>query len=392
MKNIKIILLLIFAAIISCISCQKNPSTNSDNAQTSKQFYPYTQFVMGADLSYVNQVQDYGGVYKDSGSVKDPFTIFKNHGANLVRVRLWHNPQWLKPLNGGKMYSDLYDVEKTIQRAKAAGMAVNLDLHYSDTWADPGNQSVPAAWNGLSLAILKDSVYNYTMSVLNYFKSKNLTPEMIQVGNETNQGMLWPVGKTTGGNFTSFCELLKIGIKAVRDFSVTSSIKPQIILHVSQLQNANYWATNVITAGGVTDFNVLGLSHYSKWSTVNVMADIKNTIGSLKTTYGKKVMIVETAYPFTIQNADTYNNIIGSDAQVAGYSITEEGQYNYMKDLTQAIISGGGSGIMYWEPAWITSSLHDLWGTGSSWENMTLFGFNSNTLPAMDFMNYSYRF
>lgn len=383
---------LIFAAIISCISCQKGPSADSGNAQIQKQFYPYTQFVMGADLSYVNQVQDYGGVYKDSGSIKDPFTIFKNHGANLVRVRLWHNPQWLKPLNGGKMYNDLYDVEKTIQRSKAAGMAVNLDLHYSDTWADPDHQSIPAAWAGLSLAILKDSVYNYTMSVLNYFKSKNLTPEMIQVGNETNQGMLWPIGKTTGNNFTSFCELLKSGIKAVRDFSLTSSVKPQIILHVAQLQNANYWAANVITTGGITDFDVLGLSHYSKWGTINAMADITNTIRSLKTTYGKKIMVVETGYPFTIQNADTYNNIIGSDALVNGYPITEEGQYNYMKDLTQAIISGGGTGIMYWEPAWITSSLHDLWGTGSSWENMALFGFSSNTLPAMDFMNYSYRF
>ena len=83
-----------------------------------KKFYGYTEFVMGADLSYVNQVQDYGGIYKDSGKIKDPFTILKDHGTNLVRVRLWHNPQWLAPLNNGKLYSDLFDVEKTIQRAK----------------------------------------------------------------------------------------------------------------------------------------------------------------------------------------------------------------------------------------------------------------------------------
>lgn len=382
--------ILIFIPIIT--SCQKSVSTNNSNDQPVKKFYGYTEFVMGADLSYVNQVQDYGGIYKDSGKIKDPFTILKDHGTNLVRVRLWHNPQWLAPLNNGKLYSDLFDVEKTIQRAKNAGMAVNLDLHYSDTWADPDHQTIPAAWNGLSLEKLKDSVYNYTMSVLNYFKSKNLTPEMIQVGNETNQGMLWPVGKTTGNNFTSFCELLKSGIRAVRDFSLTSSVKPQIILHVAQLQNANFWTTNVITAGGVTDFDIIGLSHYSKWSTVNTMDGIKATIIHLKTTYGKKVMIVETAYPFTTMNADSYNNILSADAAVAGYPITSDGQYQYMKDLTQAIISGGGSGIMYWEPGWITSSLRDLWGTGSSWENNAFFDFGSNNLPVMNYMTLPYKF
>ena len=370
-------------------SCQKSITVN---ASASKKFYPYTEFAMGADLSYVNQVQDYGGIFKDSGVSKDPFTILKNHGANIVRVRLWHNPQWLAPLNGGKLYSDLYDVQRTMQRAKSAGMAVSLDLHYSDTWADPDHQSMPAAWAALSLAILKDSVYNYTLAVLNYFKSKNLTPEMIQVGNETNQGMLWPVGKTSGNNFSSFCELLKSGIKAVRDFSVTSAIKPQIILHVAQLQNADYWTANVITAGGVTDFDILGLSHYAKWGTINAMADIRTTINRLKTTYGKKIMIVETAYPFTTLNADSYNNIISSDGYVSGYPINPEGQYQYMKDLTQAVISGGGTGIMYWEPGWISSSLHDQWGTGSSWENCTFFDFGSNGLPVMDYMTYPYQF
>lgn len=382
--------LLFIAAMIS--GCKKTTGQGVVNpAVPSKVFYNWNTFVMGADLSYVNQVQDYGGLYKDSGMVKDPFGIFKTHGANLVRVRLWHNPQWLKPLNGGKMYSDLYDAEKTIQRAKAAGMAVNLDLHYSDTWADPARQDIPAAWNGLSLAVLKDSVYNYTLAVLNYLKAKNLTPEMIQVGNETNSGMLWPTGKTSGNDFTSFAVLLNSGIKAVRDFSLSSAIKPQVILHVAQLQNAGPWMVN-ITNAGVTDYDVIGLSHYSKWGTINVMTDIKNNIINLKATYHKKVMLVETGYPFTTQSADSYNNLIDATAQVPGYAITAEGQLNYMRDLTQAVITGGGSGIMYWEPAWISSPLHDLWGTGSSWENMTLFDFNSNSLPAMDYMTNPYVF
>lgn len=393
MCMVRIKKLILLCCCLTGASCHKTqPQSTTAPVLPAKVFYNPNTFVMGADLSYVNQVQDYGGVYKDSGVVKDPFTIFKNYGTNVVRVRLWHNPQWLKALNNGKMYSDLYDVEKTMQRAKAAGMAINLDIHYSDTWADPANQTTPAAWAGLSLAVLKDSVYNYTLAVFNYFKSKNLTPEMVQVGNENNSGMLWPVGKTTGNNFTPFCSLLKSGIKAVRDFSVTSTIQPQIILHMAQLQDAGFWCNNVITSGGVTDFDIIGLSHYSKWSTVNGMADITSNIRNLKTTYSKKVMVVETGYPFTTQSADNYNNLIDGTAAVVGYPVTAEGQLNYLKDLTQAIIAGGGTGIMYWEPAWITSPIKDLWGTGSSWENMCLFDYSNNTLPAMEYMTHAYKF
>jgi arabinogalactan endo-1,4-beta-galactosidase len=380
------------AVIALFIDCSKKTTAQSPPTNNQKVFYSLSQFAMGADLSYVNQVQDYGGTYKDSGSTKDPYTIFKNHGANIVRVRLWHNPQWLAPLNNGKLYSDLADVTKTIQRAKNAGMAVNLDFHYSDTWADPAHQQKPAAWNGLSFAILKDSVYQYTLRVLNHLKNLNLVPEMVQVGNETNPGMILPDGQVNSNNWTPFADLLKSGIKAVRDFSATSTIKPQIILHVAQLQNADWWANGVINLGGVTDFDILGISHYHLWSTVTSMSDIGPSIRNLKNAFNKKIMIVETAYPWTSQNADSYNNILSGASGWGGYGVSKEEQLRYLKDLTQQIISGGGSGIMYWEPAWITSSLHDLWGTGSSWENSTLFDFTGNALPGMDFMTHAYTF
>jgi arabinogalactan endo-1,4-beta-galactosidase len=393
MKLQKITILGLLAATAIFATCKKNAATTPVAPVTETAvYYNWDKFAMGADLSYVNQVQDYGGVYKDSGMVKDPFVIFKNNGANVVRVRLWHNPQWIAPLNGGKLYNDLKDVEKTMQRAKSAGMAVSLDLHYSDTWADPNSQPTPAAWAGLSLAILKDSVYNYTLAVLNYFKSKNLVPEMIQVGNENNNGMLWPVGKTNGADYSAFCTLLKAGIKAVRDFSATSAIKPQIILHVAQLQDAGPWLAKVIGTNGVTDFDIIGLSHYFKWSTVHAMADIKSNLINIKATWNKKVMVVETGYPFTDKSADSYNNIIAGDVGVTGYPVTQQGQLQYMKDLTQTVIDAGGTGVMYWEPAWISSSLRDLWGQGSSWENMALFDFGGNSLPGMRFMTWPYKF
>lgn len=380
----------IYIGVISLMFAGCKETGNISN--NSQKNIAWEKFSMGADLSFVNEIEDYGGQYKDSGKIKDPFKIFSNYGANTVRVRLWHNPSWFKPLTGGKLYSDIYDVEKTIRRAKENGMAVNLNLHYSDNWADPQKQEIPKAWQGLNLPALKDSVYNYTLRVLNYFKSKNLTPEMIQVGNENNFGMLWPVGKVVNNDYSVFAELLKSGIKAVRDFSANSDIKPQIILHEAQLQTALAWANGVIAKNGVTDFDIIGLSHYSKWSTVNNMDSVSLIISQLKKTYHKKVMVVEAAYPWTTENADNYTNFIGGEAVVKGYPVTKEGQLKYMIDLTQAIIKGGGCGIMYWEPAWITSKMPDQWGIGSSYENCILFDFSGNTLPAMGYMNYKYQF
>lgn len=318
-------------------------------------------FSRGVDLSYINEIEDFGGVYSDSGEVRDPFRIFRDHGANTVRVRLWHNPQWVGELTGGKLYSDLTDAEKTIARAKALDMAVSLDIHYSDTWADPDHQETPDAWKGLDLEPLCDSVYAYTLAVLNTLSSKELTPEMIQIGNETNSGLLFPVGKVENDNWQLFGALLNAGIRAVRDFSATSEIKPLIILHVAQFQNARWWVDQVIHAGKVTDFDILGISHYTKWSTINQFPQIAMLVQEIRTTYGKQVMVVETAYPWTTEDADQYPNIFGSADSIRGYPLTPEGQLSYLSALNQAIADGGGKGCMYWEPAWITSGMTDKW-------------------------------
>ena len=383
----KIVTGLVLLALLSCKGKGKDTPTPGE----TKKVYTWSEFSMGVDLSYVNNIEDHGGVYRENGAQKDPFQLLKDHGANTVRVRLWHTPTWVANLNGGHFYSDLYDVEKTIQRAKQAGMAVNLDFHYSDTWADPDHQTVPAAWDGLAVDVLKDSVYNYTLAVLNYLKGKNLTPEMVQVGNEVNNGMCWPVGKVVNSDFSNFAELLKSGIKAVRDFSQTSAVKPRIILHEAQLQTADWWMQH-LAAKGVTDFDILGLSHYSKWSTIKTMQGVTDSLKALKTRYNKPVMIVETAYPWTGANADSYTNIFSSTDTAPGYSLSKDEQLRYMKDLTQAVISAGGTGIQYWEPAWISSSMNDGWGTGSSWENNAFFDFTGNLLPVADYMTFPYKF
>jgi arabinogalactan endo-1,4-beta-galactosidase len=355
--KLKILFALLLAGLFS--ACIKTPPIQPVATAATTKLYAWTDFAMGADISFSYQLQDDGAVYKDSNKITDPFIIFKNQGTNTVRVRLWHNPQWLAPFNAGKLYNDLNDVTKTIQRAKAAGMAVNLDIHYSDTWADPANQTTPAAWMRLGLTDLKDSLYNYTFAVLTNLKNNNCTPEMIQIGNETNQGIPWTLGKVVNNDYSAFAAVLNSGIKAVRDFSANSNVKPQIILHVAGLENAGYFTTQLIAAG-VTDFDIIGVSHYSQRSTINDMAGIKNSIASLKSGFGKNVMIVETAYPFTTAFADNYTNIIdAATAVVPGYTITHDGQYKYMKDLTQAVISGGGKGVMYWAPDWISCNYRD---------------------------------
>ena len=388
-KDIFVLLVVpVFIMAIPFASCRKDNGASA----TSKTFYSWNKFVMGADISFINQLEANGAVYKDSGITKDPFIILKQHGCNLIRVRLWNNPLWEIPYTNGALYSNVNDVVKTISRAKAAGMAVNLDLHYSDTWADPSHQTIPAAWSNATLAVLKDSVYNYTLSVLQYLQTKNLVPEMIQIGNETNNGMLWDTGKVINNNFSSFGQLLQSGIKAVRDFSKTSSIQPKIILHVAQIDNADWYANGVINLAGVTDFDVLGISHYTLWTGLTSMSQVSTYIHNLKIKYNKDIMVVETAYPFTSQGNDGYANQIPGSAPYDGYGVTPQEQYRFMKDLTQQIISGGGTGIMYWEPDWITTTMKDPWGTGSSWENCTLFDFSGNALPAIDYMNQGYSF
>lgn len=367
--------------LISFVSCKVSKKETTDKT------YLWNEFVIGADMSYVNEIEDAGGVYQMNGKKEDPFTIVKSIGVNTVRVRLWHSPQWKKQLNkSGKLYSDLYDAEKTIRRAKQAGMAVNLDLHYSDTWADPAHQSTPAAWTSLSFEALKDSVYRYTYTVLEYLKAKNLVPEMIQIGNETNSGMLWPLGKTdTAAGWQRYTALVNSGIKAVKDFSATAAIKPQIILHVAQLQNADDWLEQ-LQGNGVTEYDIIGLSHYYKWSTYSTLESAGSKIDSLQRRYQKKVMIVETAFPFSNNGADSYSNILTVEGSLENkYAATEQGQSEYLKNLIITVKQNKGSGVMYWEPAWISSPMKDLWGTGSAWENAAWFDFNGNLLNGIRF-------
>lgn len=338
-------------------------------------------FYFGADLSYVNEMQDCGAVYRDSGNnIQDPFKIFNEAGTNLVRLRLWHNPTWTN-------YSNFEDVKKSIQRAKSEDMKVLLDIHYSDTWADPSKQEIPAAWlNQINdIDALGELLYNYTYSILENLASENLLPEMVQVGNEINgmilqQGeLVWPI------DWDRNSALINKGIKAVRDISIAKNKTIEVMLHIAQPENALWWFEQA-SENGVTDFDWIGISYYPLWSEYTLQ-NLSTPIKTLITNYNKQLMVVETAYPYTLENADEANNILDANALVEGLPASQQGQLDYLIQLHSIIKSSGGEGLIYWEPAWVSTDCSTPWGQGSHWDNATLFDHNNKATLGLQFYN-----
>jgi arabinogalactan endo-1,4-beta-galactosidase len=327
-------------------------------------------------------MQDCGAIYHKNGEAKDPFELFAEHGANLVRARLWNDPDWTN-------YSTLEDVKKTFTRAKEQWMRTMLDFHYSDNWADPGRQEVPAAW-----AVIEDvdelakALYQYTYDVLIELDGQGLMPDFVQVGNEINSGL---VKENVGLDWPRDAQLIQAGIRAVRDAAAATDTSPRIILHVAQPENTSAWFRGA-AENGITDFDVIGISYYPQWSSYSI-SGLGSQVNSLRRTYGKDVMVVETGYPWTLEAADeTASNVLTQG--LSGYPISPAGQLRFLTDLTQTLISNGGTGIVYWEPAWVSTGCSTRWGQGSHWENATFFDFKNDNelLLGIDYMTSSYLF
>lgn len=382
MKKMKLLItFLTFVWFTKSCSSSSDGNENPDPETEIPDTEEPPEFYLGADLSYVNEMEDCGATYKNkSGNELDPYKIFSEAGTNLVRVRLWHNAGWTE-------YSDFEDAKKTISRAKAEGMDVLLDFHYSDDWADPARQEIPAAWVDQinNTEALGDLLYDYTYKILDDLSKENLLPEFVQVGNEINgmilqqEELVWPI------DWERNSSLLNKGIKAVRDISTAKSKEIGVMLHIAQPENALWWFEQA-TENGVTDFDWIGLSYYPIWSDYTI-ENIGTALSTLINTYDKRLMIVETAYPFTMENADAANNILGEDAIIDGYPATQQGQYNYLKALYSVVEEAGGEGIIYWEPAWVSTDCSTQWGQGSHWDNATLFDHNYQVTKGIEFYN-----
>ncbi|WP_327351317.1 glycoside hydrolase family 53 protein [Streptomyces sp. NBC_01304] len=338
--------------------------------------------IKGSDVSSLAKSEAKGGVYRSSsGTSADALGILKSAGQNYARLKVWVNP--------ADGYNNKARVLAMAKRVKAQGMKLLVDFHYSDTWADPGAQSKPAAWAGHSYSQLKTDVYHHTYDVLSALKAQGTTADMVQVGNEINGGMLWSEGSTD--NWPQLAGLLNSGYGAVK---AVSSGTP-VALHLAKggdLAGTRWWFDGAVANG--VKFDVIGLSFYGYWH--GSLADFQTTLDDAAARYGKPVFVAETAYPFRLDSEDSHENIINLPGElVSGYPASTAGQTKWMKDMAsivEAVPNGRGLGLFYWESTW-TAVPGNGWdpsdpASGNGWENQALFGYDDKALPAMSWFSH----
>ncbi len=301
-------------------------SSMSSSSATSKN----PNFAKGADVSWITEMEDEGKkFFNKAGVEKDLFDILKEQGMDSIRLRVWVNP-------ADGTYSNMTDVLAKAKRAKAAGMKLMIDFHYSDKWADPGQQTKPAAWNNFTVDELAAAVATHTRDSLQILKDADINPVWVQVGNETNDGMLWPEGRATL-NMANYARFVASGYDAVK------AIFPQtlVIVHVSDCFNGDLFKWNIggIKANG-GKFDVIGASNYPisrpktemgatvPWQTTHT--ECLANLNDMVTTFNVPVMVVEMGTPMTQSDA---KSIIAD-----------------MISKVRSIKDDKGLGVLYWEP------------------------------------------
>ena len=292
------------------------------------------KYAIGADLSFLKSAEDRGFAFKENDSIKSGLQIFKDHGYNWIRLRLFHTPTTL-PNN----------LDYTITLAKKAqemGFKFLLDFHYSDTWADPGKQFKPKAWEGLTHEDLVKAVLNYTRETIVAFKNAGVHPDMVQIGNEVINGMLWPDGKLPE-NWNNFADLISAGIEGVLTGSRADMI-PAIMIHIDQGGNkekTKYFFDKLLSYG--IKFDYIGQSYYPWWH--GSLLDLRNNMIFMAKEYKKPVILVEVAY---CASPTEYKN------KPAPFPESPEGQKEFLEEVNKIVLNTPdnlGAGIFWWEPA-----------------------------------------
>lgn len=347
-------------------------------------------FITGADLSYVNSVLSNGEVYQNSnGEVVDPFELFANEGAKMIRLRLWHTPENKTDFCGNPITnSNLDDVLNAAQKIKANGMQFKLSFHFSDYFVDPSKQQMPAAWLGLNHSDLLDSIADYTSFVLNQLKEQNTIPDIVSVGNETTWGFIDETETTNGWDWPNDAGKYNFVFLVIDNFNQTNNTNIKKAVHFTE--STALWLAELFEEKEITNFDIIGISYYPFFSPDQSINDIGQIIKELREEYNKEVMIFETGFNWTNSSSDNYNNFLGGNGNVLNYPTSAEGQKNFLLDLSEVVEENGGSGVLYWEPAWMTSTLCDEWGQGSSYENAGFFDFNNENKAtvAFDFFDF----
>ena len=328
----------------------------------------------GADVSTLQRALDLGAKYYDAGgTARDPLDILKGLGVNYVRLRVWNSP--------ASGYNNRAKVLAFARAVKAKGLQLLVDLHYSDTWADPGRQTKPAAWANHGIATLQNDVYNYTSAVCTGLKAQGTPADSIQLGNEINVGMLWDDGKVVNNDFTNLSLLLKAGYNAVKACNPGT----QVVVHTADADSdANArWFYDGLRAKGV-NWDVTGLSYYCPWH--GSPASMAGVVSDVRARYGRPVVIAETAYPFTTADADGTGNSVTTTC--AGYPATWAGQAANFTAVQDAARSAGAIGVFYWEPTWYAVPGNgwdpaNIAGSGDGWDNMAIFNWTGHVNPGI---------
>lgn len=353
-------------------------------------------FIMGSDVSMLAEMEANGAVFYENGVATDCLQILRDHGVNWIRLRIWNDPTDAKGVALGGGNNDLKTVSALAARAKKLGLKFLLDFHYSDWWADPGKQNMPKAWVGLDLDHLKTSLYDYTSGVIKDLAKAGAMPDMVQIGNEINGGMMWPVGATSPqgtaqiGGYDALAALLNMGIKAVHDADPNGADplhRAKTVIHLANGGDNGLYHTvfDALTSRGV-DFDVIGLSYYSYWH--GPMARLVANMNDISQRYHKPVAVVETAYAYTLSGSDSTANLFDdSSEKEGGYLATVQGQATMIRDVIAAVaqVPGGmGLGVFYWEPDWY-SVKGAGWqaGQGDEWENQAMFDPLGRALQSM---------
>jgi arabinogalactan endo-1,4-beta-galactosidase len=316
----------------------------SKNIQTTSK----SSFAKGADVGWLPQMEATGYKFYDTdGSEKDCLQLLKDRGMNTIRLRVWVNP------NDDKASGHCSKEETVVMalRAQKMGMRIMIDFHYSDSWADPGKQFKPKAWENHTFSELMKDVYDHTFDVLSALKSAGVTPEWVQVGNEIPGGMMWPEGSTK--NWSQLAQLLNKGYEATK--AIDAKIK--VIVHLDEGNNSEKfrWFFDNATANNVK-YDVIGLSYYPFWikkDYTETIADLANNLNDMATRYNKEVMVVEVGGEYDkVQN--TYEMLAATIKAV------------------KAVANNKGLGVIYWEPQ-----------GEKSWSHYSLSAWQSDGKPSM---------
>jgi arabinogalactan endo-1,4-beta-galactosidase len=291
-------------------------------------------YAIGADLSFLKQAEERGTVFKDGGQAKPGLRIFKDHGYNWIRLRLFHTPTQLP--------NNLAYTLALAKEANQLGYKFLLDFHYSDTWADPGKQYLPKAWEGKSHAELVEAVFAYTRDTLAAFGEAGVRPDMVQLGNEISNGMLWPDGKLPG-NWAHFADLVQAGIRGA-EAGRGAGPRPLLMIHIDKGgdRKATKYFFDKLKSYGVS-YDVIGQSYYPWWH--GTLLDLRENLAFMASEYQKDIIVVEAAYNW---RPAEYRN------KPAPFPETPEGQKEFLEEVNRAVLAtpnNRGKGVFWWEPA-----------------------------------------